>query len=49
MADEIRWQQRFSNHNKALYQLEAYVEPPALNEREQQCLIKPFEYTFELA
>ncbi len=49
MPDDIRWQQRFSNYNKALSQLEAFVEPPALNEREQQGLIKAFEYTFELA
>ncbi len=49
MADDIRWQQRFSNYTKALCQLEAFAEPPALNEREQQGLIKAFEYTFELA
>jgi hypothetical protein len=49
MPEEIRWQQRFSNYNKALKLLEAFVEPPALNEREQQGLIKAFEYTFELA
>ena len=49
MAEDIRWQQRFSNYNRALAQLETFVEPPALNEREQQGLIKVFEYTFELA
>ena len=49
MAEDIRWQQRFSNFNRALAQLETFVEPPALNEREQQGLIKAFEYTFELA
>ena len=49
MAEYIRWQQRFSNYNRALAQLETFVEPPALNEREQQGLIKVFEYTFELA
>ena len=49
MAEEIRWQQRFSNYQKALAQLQTFVEPPALNEREQQGLIKAFEYTFELA
>ena len=49
MAEDIRWQQRFSNYNRALAQLETFVEPPALNEREQQGLIKAFEYTFELA
>jgi nucleotidyltransferase substrate binding protein (TIGR01987 family) len=49
MAEDIRWQQRFSNYNKALTQLETFLEPPALNDREQQGLIKAFEYTFELA
>lgn len=49
MAEDIRWQQRFSNFKRALAQLETFVEPPALNEREQQGLIKAFEYTFELA
>ena len=49
MAEDIRWQQRFSNYNKALTDLETFLEPPALNPREQQGLIKAFEYTFELA
>jgi len=49
MAEGIRWQQRFSNYQKALERLEDFLEPPALNVREQQGLIKAFEYTFELA
>ena len=49
MTEDIRWQQRFSNYQKALAQLERFIEPPALNEREQQGLIKAFEYSFELA
>jgi nucleotidyltransferase substrate binding protein (TIGR01987 family) len=49
MAEDIRWQQRFSNYRRALAQLETFLEPPSLNEREQQGLIKAFEYTFELA
>jgi len=49
MAEDIRWQQRFSNYTKALAQLETFIDPPALNEREQQGLIKAFETTFELA
>ena len=49
MAEDIRWQQRFSNYRRALAQLETFVEPPRLNEREQQGLIKAYEYTFELA
>ena len=48
MAADIRWQQRFSNYNRALAQLENFADPPALNEREQQGLINPFGYTFEL-
>ena len=44
-----RWQQRFSNYRRALEQLEGFFEPPTLNEREQQGLIKTFEYPFELA
>jgi hypothetical protein len=35
MAEDIRWQQRFSNYCKALERLEDFLEPPALNEREQ--------------
>ena len=49
MTADIRWQQRFSNYCKALTQLEAFLNPPGLNEREQQGLVKAFEYTFELA
>lgn len=49
MADaDVRWQQRFANFQAALDQLEGFFEPPALNEREQQGLIKAFEYCFEL-
>jgi len=49
MTEDIRWQQRFSNYQKALAQLETFAQPPSLNEREQQGLIKAFEYTYELA
>ena len=49
MVEDIRWQQRFSNYCKALERLEDFLEPPALNEREQQGLIKAFETTYELA
>lgn len=45
---EIRWQQRFYNYNKALKQLDAFVEKPDLNPLEEQGLIKAFEYTYEL-
>ena len=46
--EDVRWQQRFANYRRALEQLEGFFEPPALNQREQQGLIKAFEYTFEL-
>ena len=46
---DIRWQQRFANYCRALEELESFFQPPALNQREQQGLIKAFEYTFELA
>ena len=49
MAEDVRWQQRFSNYRRALAQLETFLQPPGLNEREQQGLIKAFEYTFELS
>jgi len=48
MSADIRWRQRFSNYCQALAQLETFFEPPALNEREQQGLIKAFESCFEL-
>jgi nucleotidyltransferase substrate binding protein (TIGR01987 family) len=49
MADpDVRWQQRFANFCRALEQLELFFEPPELNAREQQGLVKAFEYTFEL-
>jgi nucleotidyltransferase substrate binding protein (TIGR01987 family) len=49
MVQDVRWQQRFSNYRKALERLEDFTQPPALNEREKQGLIKAFEYTYELA
>jgi nucleotidyltransferase substrate binding protein (TIGR01987 family) len=45
---DIRWHQRYANYRRALAQLLSFFDPPALNEREQQGLIKAFEYTFEL-
>ena len=48
MPPDIRWQQRFANFCLALDQLETFFEPPALNERERQGLIKAFEYCFEV-
>jgi nucleotidyltransferase substrate binding protein (TIGR01987 family) len=45
---DIRWQQRYSNFNKALSQLEVFVLVNELNDLEKQGLIKAFEYTYEL-
>jgi len=47
--EDIRWQQRFSNFNKAFNQLERFIAEKELNEMEVQGLIKAFEYTYELA
>ena len=49
MAEDIRCQQRFSNYCKALERLDDFLDPPSLNEREQQGLIKAYEHTYELA
>jgi nucleotidyltransferase substrate binding protein (TIGR01987 family) len=50
MANEdIRWKQRFQNYNKALAQLQKFIDHGELNELEEQGLIKAFEYTYELA
>ena len=48
MAQDVRWQQRLSNFSRALDLLDGFFEPRELNEREQQGLIKAFEYCFEL-
>ena len=49
MSENIRWKQRFSNYQKALGQLQKFVDKGALSELEEQGLIKAFEYTYELA
>jgi nucleotidyltransferase substrate binding protein (TIGR01987 family) len=46
---DIRWQQRFSNFNKAFNQLSRFIEQKKLNEMELQGLIKAFECTYELS
>ena len=51
-AQDIRWIQRFSNYQKALFTLaEATVlaDARALSNLEQQGLIQGFEFTHELA
>lgn len=45
---DVRWRQRFANFRRALGQLEGFFDPPPRNEREQQGLIKAFEYSYEL-
>ena len=52
MEKDIRWQQRLSNYNKALAQLEEAVKlskERKLSDLEQQGIIQAFEYTHELA
>lgn len=46
---DIRWEQRFSNYRKALSQLKEFFDGSDLNRREEQGLVKSFEYTYELA
>ena len=48
-SQDIRWQQRFSNFQEALAQLQKFIDKADLSELEQQGLIKAFEYTYELA
>lgn len=47
--NDIRWEQRFSNYQKALAQLQKFIDKGDLSELEKQGLIKAFEYTYELA
>lgn len=46
---DVRWQQHFSNYQKALTQLRRFIAKGVLNELEEQGLIQSFEYTHELA
>lgn len=43
---DIRWEQRFSNYEKALTQLTKFIDKGDLSELEEQGLIKSFEYTY---
>lgn len=47
--NDIRWEQRFSNYQKALTQLKKFIDKGELSELEEQGLIRAFEYTYELA
>ncbi len=49
MEKDIRWIQRFQNYQKALLQLQKFIDQKSLNELEEQGLIKAFEYSYELA
>lgn len=46
---DIRWEQRFVNYQKALGQLQKFINKGELSELEEQGLVKAFEYTYELA
>ena len=49
LKQDVRWQQRFNNYQKALSQLTKFIQPKSLNDLEEQGLIQSFEYTHELA
>ncbi len=49
MSKEIRWKQRYSNFQKALFQLQDAVGKETYSALEMQGLIQCFEYTIELA
>ena len=46
---DIRWQQRFSNFEKAFLRLKEVVEKEDLNELEKNGFIQRFEFTIELS
>ena len=52
MYEDVRWQQRFANYQKALSQLENAVDlaqQRKLSDLEKQGVIQAFEFTYELA
>jgi nucleotidyltransferase substrate binding protein (TIGR01987 family) len=49
MSEDIRWKQRFANYQKALGQLQKFIDKKELNELEEQGIIQAFEFTHELA
>jgi len=49
IEETITWKQRISNFQKALKQLQKFINKGSLNELEEQGLIQAFEYTYELA
>jgi hypothetical protein len=49
MNEDVRWKQRFANYQKALAQLQKFIDKKELNELEEQGIIQAFEFTHELA
>jgi nucleotidyltransferase substrate binding protein (TIGR01987 family) len=49
MEETTTWKQRISNFQKALKQLQKFINKGSLSELEEQGLIQAFEYTYELA
>ncbi len=49
MNEDVRWKQRFANYQKALVQLQKFIDKKELNELEEQGIIQAFEFTHELA
>ncbi len=49
MAQDIRWQQRFQNFEKAFLFLEAALQKAEPSLLEQAGIVQTFEFTFELA
>ncbi len=49
MEEDIRWQQRFQNYEKAFLKLQKFNKQKVHNELERQGFIKCFEYTYELS
>lgn len=52
MTEDVRWQQRFNNFNKAFHELEESIDLAGqrpLSKLEKQGVIQGFEYTHELA
>jgi len=47
-TDEIRWQQRLENFQKALAQLEAACDQDEYSDLERAGLVQVFEFSFEL-
>jgi hypothetical protein len=47
--NNIRWEQHFSNYQKALPQLGEFMKNDTLNKLEEQGLIRVFKFTHDLA